>query len=40
MAGLSREVSRAVPLAVVTTYCEKSAEVVVDRALKWVVSKG
>ena len=40
MAGLSREVSQAVSFAVVTTNCEKSAEAVVDMALKWALLKG
>ena len=39
MAGLSREVSQAVKLTVVTTNCEKSAEVVVGKALKWTLPK-
>ena len=37
---LSGEVSQAVPLAVVTTNCEKSAEAVVGKALKWALPKG
>ena len=37
---LSREVSQAAPLAVVTTNCEKSAEAVVGKALKWEWLKG
>ena len=40
MAGLSREVSQAVKPAVVTTNCEKSAEAVVGKALKWALLKG
>ena len=39
-AGLSREVSQAVELTVVTTNCEKSAEAVVGKALKWALLKG
>lgn len=35
MAGLSREVSQAVKFTVVITNCEKSAEAVVGRVLKW-----
>ena len=37
---LSREISRAVSLAVVTTNCEKSAEAIVGKALKWELLKG
>ena len=40
LAGLSREVSQAVELTVVTTNCEKSAEAIVGKALKWALLKG
>ena len=40
LAGLSREISQAVKLTVVTTNCEKSAEAVVGKALKWALLKG
>ena len=37
---LSREVSQAVSSAVVTTNCEKSAEAIVGKVLKWALLKG
>ena len=37
---LTGEVSQAVSLAVVTTNCEKSAEAIVGKALKWELLKG
>ena len=40
LAGLSREVSQAVKLTVVTTNCEKSVEAIVGKALKWALLKG
>ncbi len=40
LAGLFREVSQAVPLAVVTSNDEKLAEAIVGKALKWVMPKG
>lgn len=37
---LTGEISQAVSLAVVTTNCEKSAEAIVGKALKWELLKG
>ena len=39
-AEFAREVSQTVKSTVVTTNCEKSAEAVIGKALKWTLLKG